>query len=130
MVRHRPSEQYKRRSEDQSFWFKSLYYMEKFAILWVPLVTIISGIGFIVITPKMQINELKASVNIVKDTLQKQITANRIEDKARSDSIMVVHKDIATELKILLRLGCVNSAITDRDKTLVGLDCAELAKHE
>lgn len=128
MVRHRPSEQNLRRSEDNSFWFRSLYYMEKFAILWVPLVTIISGIGFIVVTPKMQINELKALVNTKVDTLQRQIDSNRAVDNRRSDSIMVVHRDIAGEIKILLRLGCVNSAISARDKTLVGLDCAELAK--
>lgn len=128
MVRHRPSEHYNRRSEDTSFWFRSLYYMEKFAILWIPLVTIISGIGFIIVTPKMQINELKASVNVIKDSLQKEINDNRAEDKLRSDSIMVVHKEIATELKILLRLDCVDPRVSIKDKTLVGLDCVELAK--
>lgn len=128
MVRHRPSEQFNRRLEDNSFWYKSLRYMEKFAILWIPLVTIISGLGFIVVTPKMQINKLNALVITKVDTLQKEIDANRAEDKTRSDSIMSVHKEISKELKILLRVGCVNPQISVRDKILVGLDCTELAK--
>src|SRR5574337_426616 len=115
MVRHRPSEQYRRRLEDESFWFKGLYYLEKFAILWVPLVAIISGIGFTVISPKMQINAIQASIIQVKDTLQRQININKLADVARTDSIMTVHKDIETEIKILLRLGCVNPQITTRD---------------
>lgn len=128
MVRHRPSEQYRRRVEDDSFWFKGLYHLEKYAILWVPLTAIISGIGFTVISPKMQINAIQASIVQIKDTLQHQIDKNKVQEDQKADSIMAVHKDIEGELKILLKLGCVNPQITVRDKTLVGLDCTALGK--
>lgn len=128
MVRHRPSEQYRRRIEDDSFWFKGLYYLEKFAILWIPLTAIISGIGFTIITPKMQINAIQASITEVKDTLQHQIDINKAIDSKRADSVIVLHKDLETEIRIMLKLACVNPQITTRDRTLVGLDCVALSK--
>jgi len=121
MVRQK---EYNKREEDKSLWFRGAYYVEKYAILWIPLTALISALGFGWVTPKMQINQINATVKTKMDTLQQEINiANK-----RQDSIVYVHQDIAKELKLLLRLGCVNPQITTHDKILVGLDCTELAK--
>ena len=121
MVRQK---EYGKRMEDKSRWFKGAYYVEKYAILWIPLTAIISALGFGWVTPKMQINQISATVKSKIDTLQQEINVSN----KRQDSIVLVHQDISKELKLLLRLGCVDPRISAHDKLLVGLDCAELAK--
>lgn len=96
----------RRRTEDND----KLARVSAWASHYKPILVIIgwlaAGAGFAILTPKQTVNELQAQINTLKN------------DQA----------EIKENLRILIRRTCIDSTVTQRDRTMLGLTqnkCAE-----
>jgi hypothetical protein len=105
------------RSEDNSFWWRSSYYLQKFMAAWIPVVTVLGALGFTFITPKRAADELKVRFDSVAAYQQSQINALKIDQTSLRASLDTNNRGMT----LLLRSACLSSAMSPGIKRLIGL---------
>jgi hypothetical protein len=106
-----PHHQGGQRAEDRSLWMRSAFILEKYRIIWVGSLLILTAFGFDFKTPKTANQELQTRIDSVKHALTAAIR--------RSDSLEM-------KLDILLKVPCLDKNRNLRDLQLIGLDCSNI----
>lgn len=114
------------RKEDESSWFIWATRLQKYAILWIPILWLSTALGFGYFTPAQKTEEIKRSIETVKFSsdsnkrfLQSEVDSLRYKLLEMQNS----QNKILEGVGILKRLGCADPKISLRDKIIAGLDC-------
>lgn len=110
------------RAEDRSIFMRLAYIQQKYSILWIPLLAILTVFGFDFKTPANAQKHLEDRVDSNAKSVQVQIDAIR-HSTSYSDS---ARERTEHKLNVLLKLQCINQNLTDRDRRLAGLDCNDV----
>lgn len=112
------------RAEDRSIWMRSAFWIEKYKLLWVPLLAILTAMGFGWRTPAQTTHELRETIESTRTVLQRQV------DTIRSNVISgeQTRNRLESKLDVLLKLSCSDPRIARRDKQLAGLECPDIIR--
>ncbi len=91
-------------------------------VLWGIALWLLRSLGFSVLTPHMNANQLKAFFDSTLVHQQKEIDSNRLSIQINANT----QADMASQMKILLKYDCVNQSVSSHDKALIGLDCSQI----
>lgn len=107
------------REEDRSIWMRSAYWIEKYKLLWVPLLGVLTAMGFGWRTPAQTTRDIQSTIEVTRAVLQKRVDSL----DARVSTSDQTRGRLEFKLDVLLKLACSDPRISTRDKELAGLDC-------
>jgi hypothetical protein len=112
------------RSEDRSIWMRSAFWIEKYKLLWVPLLAILTAMGFGWRTPAQTTHELRETIESTRAVLQRQVDTIRSTVQSGEQT----RGRLESKLNVLLKLSCSDPRIARRDKQLAGLECPDVLR--
>jgi hypothetical protein len=105
------------RSEDNSFWWRTSWYLQKYLAAWVPFVTLGAALGFSFITPKRSADELRAHGDSTAAVLQRRINTLEVQQSTLRATLDTNTRNMT----LLVRMACLQKTVSNYDKRLVGL---------
>lgn len=105
------------RREDRSPWWRASWYLQKYIVVWAPVMWVITALGFGLVTPNKKADELKEQLTAASATLQRQIDSIRVVQLKFSER----SENNERALSVLVRQACIDRRVTQYDKQLIGL---------
>ncbi len=124
-----PGRYEKQRREDHDWLAKGAAFIEHYRVIAWPLLAILAGVGFRIVTPKQTAAELGDKITAVETRLATKIDATNSQVVALEvsrDSLVHAHANMERYLLLIVRKMCLD--LSNRDRKLVGLtlsDCNE-----